>query len=56
MIGHPASLLGGQLSVWRGKMEQSAYKRFSSHDGTSLAYRTAGDGRRVVLLHGFTVS
>jgi len=37
-------------------MEQPAYKRFTSHDGTSLSYRTAGDGRRVVLLHGFTVS
>jgi pimeloyl-ACP methyl ester carboxylesterase len=37
-------------------MDESEYKQFSSQDGILLAYRTAGDGRRVVLLHGFTVS
>ena len=37
-------------------MQPSAYDRFSSHDGISLAYRTAGRGRPVVLLHGASVN
>lgn len=37
-------------------MEKATYERFTTHDGLSLAYRTAGQGRRVMLLHGATVS
>jgi pimeloyl-ACP methyl ester carboxylesterase len=37
-------------------MEQPSYDRFTSHDGTSLAYRVSGEGVPVVLVHGYTVT
>jgi pimeloyl-ACP methyl ester carboxylesterase len=43
-------LLGG------GKVAKAAYEKFSSHDGTSIAYRVSGEGQPVVLVHGYTVT
>lgn len=37
-------------------MAQPSYDRFTSHDGTSLAYRVSGAGVPVVLVHGYTVT
>lgn len=37
-------------------MGQPGYDRFSSHDGTSLAYRVNGQGLPVVLVHGYTLT
>jgi pimeloyl-ACP methyl ester carboxylesterase len=37
-------------------MAQPGYDRFTSHDGTSLAYRVSGEGTPVVLVHGYTVT
>jgi pimeloyl-ACP methyl ester carboxylesterase len=37
-------------------MAKPAYERFSSHDGTSIAYRVSGEGHPVVLVHGYTVT
>src|SRR5215472_8064982 len=37
-------------------MERPSYERFTSHDGTSLAYRVSGQGVPVVLVHGYTVT
>lgn len=37
-------------------MGQPGYDRFSSNDGTSLAYRVNGAGPPVVLVHGYTVT
>jgi pimeloyl-ACP methyl ester carboxylesterase len=37
-------------------MGQPGYDRFSSHDGTLLAYRVNGQGMPVVLLHGYTLT
>jgi pimeloyl-ACP methyl ester carboxylesterase len=33
-----------------------AYDHFSTHDGLSIAYRVSGQGRPVLLIHGYTVS
>jgi pimeloyl-ACP methyl ester carboxylesterase len=35
---------------------EPAYESFSSHDGTSIAYRVSGEGQPVVLVHGYTVT
>jgi pimeloyl-ACP methyl ester carboxylesterase len=37
-------------------MGQPDYDRFSSRDGTSLAYRVSGQGTPVVLVHGYTLT
>jgi pimeloyl-ACP methyl ester carboxylesterase len=37
-------------------MALASYDRFTSHDGTSLAYRVSGEGTPVVLVHGYTVT
>ena len=36
-------------------MSDPHYDRFTSHDGTGIAYRVVGSGAPVVLVHGFSV-
>ena len=36
-------------------MPPADYDRFTTHDGLPIAYRVKGEGKPVVLIHGYTV-